>query len=133
MDDPNQLTWDPGTGWLPNPRSNALKFDSDLSTQWRKHLMMHGLGHEAVLDGDERYSLVGEILAGDAREKKFMVSHSPDGDTPIKCSHTSVKWPPESIPPAGTEPTPAQRKALRYELSRKFTLVYGEVHAPKPE
>jgi hypothetical protein len=126
----NSLTWDPELGWLPSPYSNALQMDPDLSTSWRQHLIRHRAGPLAVLGADGRYTLVGEMAVGDGRRLGFGVRHSPTGCVTPDCSHASVDWPPDSIRPGKVEPSPSERKRLKYDLSRQFRFVYGPLPQP---
>jgi hypothetical protein len=126
------LTWDADLGWLPNPRSNALKMDPELSAYWQQHLARHGAGPTAVLANDSRYTLVGRLPVGETRALRFGVLHSPQGDRSIDCSHSSVEWPVGAVRPPAVEPSPSVRKALKYDLSRVFTFIYGDL-PPPPE
>jgi hypothetical protein len=65
--------------------------------------------------------------------KEFRVGHSPQGDEPIDCAHSSVDYPLNSLKPPAKEPSKAQRKLLKYELSRMFKIAYGDVKTPKPD
>jgi hypothetical protein len=117
--------------WIPNP--HYLRFDPDLSCYWRQHLRMHGKGPESVLEGDARYSLVGELLIVRLRGQGFPVRHSPNGDTSIGCAHSSVDWPPGTIAANGTEPSKKDQKLLKHELAREFSWIYGDMPAVGPE
>lgn len=132
MADEDVLTWDRELGWLPNPRSNALQMNPDLSMAWREHLIRHGFGPAIVLVADDRYSLVGEVAIRDVKRLTFGVSHSPKGSTQPECSHSSVDWPTDSVRPPATEPSQSVRKALRYNLSREFRFIFGTL-PPPPE
>ena len=128
----DDLTWDVNLGWIPNPLSNALKMNPDLSTSWREHLARyHEAGPADLLSSDARYSLVAEAAAKELRDLQFGVRHSPDGGVgPFACAHSSVDWPQGSITPPAREPTRDIRRALRYDLSRKFHFIYGPLPPP---
>jgi len=104
--------------------------DPDLSTNWREHLLRHRVGPEAVLVGDERYTLVGEALIKEIRDLNFDVRHSPTGSRSPDCSHTSADWPAASVVPPKDEPSPSIRRALKYDLSRQFRFIHGELPPP---
>jgi len=76
----NYWTWDDDLNrYIPN--RHYLKFNPDLSSYWNWHLAMHGLGAESVLEGDDRYTIVGELSIGKMRRRDFIVHHTPRKDT----------------------------------------------------
>ncbi len=128
----DDLTWDLNLGWIPNPHSNALKMNPDLSTSWRGHLRRpHGAGAADLISTEPRYTLVAEAAIRNLRELGFGVRHSPDEGIGIfACAHSSVDWPPASITPPATEPSKAIRRALKYDLSREFQFIDGPLPPP---
>lgn len=132
MDSKNHLAWDyDNNRYVPNPA--ALTFDPEMSTRWAEHLEMHGLGPADVLDGDDRYTLVGEWSVQSVRNKEFPVEHTPDASEPLGCAHASIYWPPGSINPGSNRPDGPTRTSLRNFLARQMSLAYGEITTPPPE
>lgn len=132
VDSKNHLAWDyDNNRYVPNPV--ALAFDPEMSTHWREHLEMHGLGPDSILDEDGKYTLVGEWAVRSVRDMDFPTTHTPDGSEPIACAHTSVYWPPESIKAGSKRPDAPTRTSLRNMLVMKMTLVCGDVTTPPPE
>jgi len=134
IDDPNHIVWDSELGWLPNPRSAiSLQMNPDLSMQWREHLRRHNIAPAGILGEDGRYTLAAELLIDDARALRFSVTHSPLGPSPLDCSHTSVDWPMDQTQNPPARPNRDERLRLRYDMSAKFKLVYGNVRTQVPE
>jgi hypothetical protein len=106
--------------------------DPDLSACWCQHVRWHHCDVSAVLDADERYTLVGELRISDARSLGFGVRHSPTGQMLLKCAHASVEWPSDKVNPKTGQPGDSVRKALKYDLSRQFRYVHGTL-PPPPE
>ncbi len=136
IDDPNHITWD-GERPIPHPMSdnsfNMEKGRHGLSTSWRQHIQHHLLGLEVILDGDPRYTLVGEISVTDARAIGMRVDHDPTGDKPIDCAHTSVDWPLNSLAQNSDRPPSPERKLIKNRLATSFRFVHGEVQTPRPD
>jgi hypothetical protein len=120
----DDLRWDSDRReWLPTDR--ALQFDPDFSTQWENHLVcVHGLAVDSVVtDGRP---LVFDAEAGDFRSISLGVRHSPMGDEPIECAHSSVDW------PGGREPDKPAKRKLRAGMRRGMRLVHGEISLEAP-
>jgi hypothetical protein len=133
-------TWDDDLKrWIPN--RHYLRFDPELSVFWNRHLTLHGLGPESVLDGDPRFTVVGELDVSDLRKERhvgdlydlyFPVSHSPNDLSEIGCAHCSVYWPPTAIPEGAEIPTKDNQKRLQTEMARRFSWVHGAPPRDKP-
>ena len=91
------------------------------------------MGPADVLNGDDKYTLVGEWPVRSAREMDFPVTHTPDGSEPIACAHISVYWPPGAIKSGSKRPDGPTRTSLRNKLVKKMSLAYGEITTPPPE
>jgi hypothetical protein len=132
MDSKNHLEWDADNmRWLPS--AAAMQFDPDLSTSWKEHLEFHGMGPEAVIAGNDRYSLVGEWPVKTLRDSRLVITHSPSSSGPIDCAHTSVDWPPDAIEPGKRRPNGAMRMSVRNSLSVSISWVYGNITIVPPE
>lgn len=128
----NHLIWDyDNERWLPAPA--ALQFNPEMSSQWREHLQAHGLGANVILSIDRGYSLVGEWPVDAIERLKFPVQHTPVGSTPIECAHSSVYWPPETLPDGKIQPTKDIRNLLRGNLADLIKWVCGEITVPRPD
>lgn len=126
------MEWDADNQrWLP--AQNQLQFDPELSTYWREHLAIHDQNPEVLLADNLTYTLVGEWEVEAVRQLHFPVEHSPTGEKPPDCAHTSVYWPPDSLTPSQPEPSKAKRRALRGPLAARMTWVYGEITTTPPE
>jgi hypothetical protein len=123
--DPDALEWFADEQrWLPTAK--AMQFDPDCSMFWRQHLQeVHDQAPECVTVG--KRPLVFEVRAGSARNLEFGAEHSPDGDTPIACAHSSLEW-----PGGGPQPPKPVRNALRSDLVRHMELIVGEILLPPP-
>jgi hypothetical protein len=111
----------------------ALDSDLDMSTQWREHLEGHALGAEAILNADKGYTLVGEWRIDDIESLGFPSRHTPEGSMPIGCGHSSVYWPPASIPDGKDQPNKDLRNTLRSNLGDRMSWVHGEITISQPE
>jgi hypothetical protein len=132
IDSENHLEWDADNRrWLPSAAS--MQFDPDLSGSWREHLEFHELSPSSVIDGNHRYTLVGEWSIEALRDIKFVVTHSPISAIPIGCAHTSVDWPRDAIEPGSRRPDSMKRMSLRNSLGVRMTWVYGDITTPPPE
>lgn len=118
-DDPDDLTWhSEEQRWLPRPEQPSIQFNPDLSCYWREHLVeQHASGPRSAIGSASRYALVFELAAGQARNLRCLVEHSPQGPTVPDCAHSSVRR------EAGL--TRAERAALRNDLAYAMRLVYG--------
>ncbi len=135
----NYWTWDDDLNrYIPN--RHYLKFNPDLSSYWNWHLAMHGLGAESVLEGDDRYTIVGELSIGKMRRRDFIVHHTPRKDTKIGCAHSSVDWPLAIAARSATTLSKEDRKALLEDqkalqtwIAREFSWIYGGSPMAKPD
>lgn len=120
------LWWDrQAEVWRVRPKPPALQFNEALSTAWAEHLVAtHGLGADAALDPEGRYTLVYALTAGDARALNCEVSHSPTGTTPPECGHASIDWPPLV--------DKALKAEIRDGLSLAMHLVFGASQLEPP-
>lgn len=131
-DSEEHLAWDyDNHTWLPTPA--ALQFDPDLSTRWSEHLRAHGLGPESLTDESKGYTLVGEWEISDIRKEQFLVSHTPCGNQPLDCAHSSVYWPPQEVPPDKSQPNRDRRRELRSALAAEMIWVHGQVTIQPPD
>lgn len=65
------------------------------------------------------YTLVYEVATVTARHQlNCTVTHTPQGDSPIDCAHSSVEFSAGANKPA--------RKATRYDLAREMRLIAGK-------
>jgi len=129
----NHLMWSDNLGRrIPNPA--VLRFDPDLSTDWRQHLeAIHCQSPRVLLKGNPGYALVGEFPVGGVRLLRFVVRGTPNTLSSLGCAHASIEWPPDAIPPQRTEPTKDVRRKLRHELAQEVSWVYGDISMVPPE
>lgn len=122
--DPDALEWsEDDQRWLPTAK--AMQFDDDCSTFWHQHLQdIHARGANDV--ADEGRPLVYEVTANLVRALGFGARHSPEGDEPNACAHSSVDWPGQA------RPSKPERNRLRTGLVRGMALVCGEVLLTPP-
>lgn len=111
--------------WLP--AGNALQFDDDWSSSWREHLTeVHELAAADAV-GTAR-PLMFEVAVREVRALGMAVEHTPEGDRPIECAHTST-WYQEDH----QRPIKPERARLRNALGSLLTLVHGTITlAPPP-
>lgn len=132
-DSENHLIWSSDLGrYIPN--HDALRFDPDLSTDWRQHLQgVHGYSPADILEGDDDYKLVGEFAVSEVRGIGFEIRASPTGPTPPGCAHASVEWPPSEVPAGKKQPNKDVRNPLRFELAKHVSWVHGMPSIPPPD
>lgn len=107
---------------------------------------MHGMGPESVLDGDPRFSVVGQLNIGNLREQfdlhmkglqlsalSFVVRHSPNELSAIGCAHCSVYYPAGAFCEESTVPRKDIEKALQTDVARRFSWVISGPPIGKPE
>lgn len=131
-DSDDYLVWDyDNQRWLPSPA--ALQFDPEMSSSWTEHLSDHKIGPDGILDRNKGYSLVGRWQVAALRKLEFPVEHSPCGNRPIDCAHSSVYWPPDAVGEGKREPSKSLRKQLRSDLAAQMTWVLGDIMTDAPE
>jgi hypothetical protein len=132
IDDPNHVTWD-GDQPLFRPLSMRIAQGEDgLSCAWAEHLNQDRCKPGALLEGNEKYTLVGEVPVRSVGMLEMPVLHDPKGSDPVACAHSLVKWPPGSFAYPSTRPDKPERNRLLLELSRSFSLVHGKVMSSTP-
>ena len=120
----DDLRWDADREvWLPTDR--ALKFDEACSAHWKDHL--EDVHDEAVSSvSSEHRPLVFGGSVQHFRGLEFGVAHSPEGEHPIDCAHSSINW------PNNTESDKPTKRRLRTGMRRGLELIGGEVTFPPP-
>ena len=123
-DHPDWHTWDADSlCWLPD--GYALRFNPEWSVSWAEHLEgVHKLTSEAATGVG--HPVVYEATVQGALGLGMSVVHTPQGNTPVICAHTSVHYTEDATPP------PSRRKELRTGLARRLVRVQGSVTLPPP-
>jgi len=111
----------------------GMRFDPDLSVQWKEHLELHGETASRLIESRYGYPLVFEANVGEVRllrgesGKRFYVAYTPTDEDPYGCSHSSV------LMLSRGSKADAEIRSLREDLSLAFKCQYGTPTVPIPE